>query len=430
MPSRDRIVNRYVRQYNEKKKAKERRKLVMLPIKLVFGIACVGVLAYFVVQVFLAFNTPMTTATALSTVVNDEFSIVGYFVREETVLEADYDGILVYTVDEGDKVARFGEYAAVYENSGAAELKATATRLDENIQFLQSALDSSMDTSGVMNLSSYIYEGLYDTSELADAEAFTLISDYVSALKSNIITRELTNTPVEEIQSMITSLESQRDRLNELIGDSETTLTTSESGFFTSPVDGYENVFDVNALDELTPSSFRSLLNQNASVTDRQVGRLVTSFTWYFVSNLRVDVASALTSGSYVNLRFDAMGDDLVRVRVESISAAEDGEVTVVFSSDQYMEELVNLRKQSASVVMATYEGLKVPKDAVRVDEEGNLGVYVITGMYSEFKEIDVLYETEDYYIVDTDPTTTRSLLVYDLIIVNGKGLANGKVIQ
>ena len=430
MPSRDRIVNRYVRQYNEKKKAKERRKLVMLPIKLVFGIACVGVLAYFVVQVFLAFNTPMTTATALSTVVNDEFSIVGYFVREETVLEADYDGILVYTVDEGDKVARFGEYAAVYENSGAAELKATATRLDENIQFLQSALDSSMDTSGVMNLSSYIYEGLYDTSELADAEAFTLISDYVSAVKSNIITRELTNTPVEEIQSMITSLESQRDRLNELIGDSETTLTTSESGFFTSHVDGYENVFDVNALDELTPSSFRSLLNQNASVTDRQVGRLVTSFTWYFVSNLRVDVASALTSGSYVNLRFDAMGDDLVRVRVESISAAEDGEVTVVFSSDQYMEELVNLRKQSASVVMATYEGLKVPKDAVRVDEEGNLGVYVITGMYSEFKEIDVLYETEDYYIVDTDPTTTRSLLVYDLIIVNGKGLANGKVIQ
>ncbi len=101
MPSRDRIVNRYVRQYHERKKAKERRKLVMLPIKLAFGIACVGVLAYFVVQVFLAFNTPMTTATALSTVVYDEFSIVGYFVREEMVLEADYDGILVYTAMRG-----------------------------------------------------------------------------------------------------------------------------------------------------------------------------------------------------------------------------------------------------------------------------------------------------------------------------------------
>lgn len=430
MPSRDRIVNRYVRQYNEKKQARARRKLVMLPIKLVFGIACVGILAYFVVQIFLAFNTPMTTATALSTVVNDEFSIVGYFVREETVLEADYDGILVYTADEGDKVARFGEYAAVYENSKAADLKTTVTRLDENIQFLKSALDSSMDTSGVMSLSSYIYDGLCDTAELADAEAFTLISEYASELKSNIVTRELTNTSMEEIQSMITSLEAQRDYLNERIGDSETALKTSASGFFTSHVDGYESVFDVDTLSELTPSAFRSLLKRNVRTTDRQVGRLVTSFKWYFVSVMRTDAASVLTKNKYVNLRFDAMGDELVRARVESISQAENGEVTVVFSSNQHMKEFVNLRKQSASVVMATYEGLKVPKDAVRVDNEGNLGVYVITGMYSEFKKIDVLYETEDYYIVDTDPTTTKSLLVYDFIIVNGKGLSNGKVIK
>ena len=195
-------------------------------------------------------------------------------------------------------------------------------------------------------------------------------------------------------------------------------------------MDGYESVFEIDTLDDLTPSSFRSLIKQNKQTTDLQVGRLVTSFKWYFVSNLRVDAASVLKRNSYVNLRFDAMGDDTVRVRVESISAPEDGEVTVVFSSNKYMKELVNLRKQSASVVMATYEGLKVPKEAVRVDEEGNLGVYVITGMYSEFKKIDVLYETEDYYIVDTDPTTTKSLLVYDFIIVNGKGLANGKVIK
>ena len=195
-------------------------------------------------------------------------------------------------------------------------------------------------------------------------------------------------------------------------------------------MDGYESVFDVDTLSELTPSAFRSLLKRNVRTTDRQVGRLVTSFKWYFVSVMRTDAASVLTKNKYVNLRFDAMGDELVRARVESISQAENGEVTVVFSSNQHMKELVNLRKQSASVVMATYEGLKVPKDAVRVDNEGNLGVYVITGMYSEFKKIDVLYETEDYYIVDTDPTTTKSLLVYDFIIVNGKGLSNGKVIK
>ena len=218
MPSRDRIVNRYVRQYNEKKRAKERRRLVMLPIKVVFGIAFVGVLAYFVIQIFLAFNSPMTTATALPAVVDDEFSIVGYFVRDESVLEADYDGILVYTVEEGDKLARHGVYAAVYANRRAAELKNSVTRLDETIAFLQSALDSGIDTTRVVSLSKEIYEGLCDTAELADASAYTLITDTAAELKSDIITRELTNTPSEDIEDMISSFQAQRDRLANMIG--------------------------------------------------------------------------------------------------------------------------------------------------------------------------------------------------------------------
>ena len=430
MPSRDRIVNRYVRQYNEKKRAKERRRLVMLPIKVVFGIAFVGVLAYFVIQIFLAFNSPMTTATALPAVVDDEFSIVGYFVRDESVLEADYDGILVYTVEEGDKLARHGVYAAVYANRRAAELKNSVTRLDETIAFLQSALDSGIDSTRVVSLSKEIYEGLCDTAELADASAYTLITDTAAELKSDIITRELTNTPSEDIEDMISSFQAQRDRLANMIGTGETSLESPRSGFFTSHVDGYENVFDVDDLAMLTPSSFRTLLRHNTTVTEHQVGRVVNSFKWYFVSNVRTDAAAKLHQNTTISLRFDAMGDDTVQARVEYISAPEDGEVTVVLSSSDHMRELVNLRRQSASVILATYEGLKVPKEAVRVDAEGNLGVYVITGMYSEFKKIDVLYETEDYYIVDTDPTTTKSLLVYDFIIVSGKGLSNGKVIK
>lgn len=65
---------------------------------------------------------------------------------------------------------------------------------------------------------------------------------------------------------------------------------------------------------ELTPSAFRSLTQSDVQTTGRQVGRLITSFKWYFVSNMRVDAASVLKRNSYVNLRFDAMGDDTARV--------------------------------------------------------------------------------------------------------------------
>ena len=71
-----------------------------------------------------------------------------------------------------------------------------------------------------------------------------------------------------------------------------------------------------------------------------------------------------------------------------------------------------------------------MPKTALRVDEEGNLGVYVITGLYAEFKKIYPIYETRDYYIVETTPTSTKSLLNYDVIIVNGKELSDRKVLK
>ena len=114
---------------------------------------------------------------------------------------------------------------------------------------------------------------------------------------------------------------------------------------------------------------------------------------------------------------------------VESISIQENGLVTVVFSYNRHMEELINMRKQSAMVVLEQYEGLKVPREAARVDADGNMGVYVITGLYTEFKKIDILYETEDYYIVATDPSKTTSVLRGDTIVVSGKNLSDGKVI-
>ncbi len=67
-----------------------------------------------------------------------------------------------------------------------------------------------------------------------------------------------------------------------LIGTSETALKTEEAGFFTTHVDGYEQVFDIDTLDELTPSTFRELTMENKPTTDRQVGRLVTVFQLVF----------------------------------------------------------------------------------------------------------------------------------------------------
>ena len=119
----------------------------------------------------------------------------------------------------------------------------------------------------------------------------------------------------------------------------------------------------------------------------------MTGFGGYFVANISTSDASNLSVGRSIKLQLDAMGDELVDMTVESISIQENGLVTVVFSYNRHMEELINMRKQSAMVVLEQYEGLKVPREAARVDADGwkqrvEWGLkakdYVVLGSYDD----------------------------------------------
>jgi len=145
---------------------------------------------------------------------------------------------------------------------------------------------------------------------------------------------------------------------------------------------------------------------------------------------LRRSEAEQLKQGYYVTLRFDATGDVDIRAKVHSIGNYADEETVVVLYGEKFTEELMSFRKQSASIILNSYSGLKVPKEAVRVNDKRQMGVYVITGTYAEFKKINVLYETRDYYVVSTDPKDKSSLLIYDNIIVSAKDLSSGKVVK
>ena len=429
MPSRERVIQHYMRQFNERRRKKTRRRTVLLPFRVILGIFLVGVAVYFAVSVWQGLRTRITTAIASESNINREFSIVGYFVREEQVIVNDASGIVLYAVDDGAKLGRYDEYASVYANKSAAELRSIIRSYQQQIEVLKRALSAIGSADSISSLSEQIYTGLYSCASLAADYDYSRLGEFSQNLRNNIITRELVDTSAEEINALIETLENRCDTLSAQIGTRETFLTVPRSGYFSSQVDGYESVFDTDDLSLLKPSDLNRLISQRRPVDAHQSGKLVTGFGGYFVANISTADAANFSVGRSIKLQLDAMGDVLLDMTVESISIQENGEVTVVFSYTRHMEELINMRKQSAMVVLEQYSGLKVPREAARVDADGNMGVYVITGLYTEFKKIDILYETEDYYIVATDPSRTSSLLRGDTIVVSGKNLSDGKVI-
>jgi hypothetical protein len=79
-------------------------------------------------------------------------------------------------------------------------------------------------------------------------------------------------------------------------------------------------------------------------------------------------------------------------------------------------------------VVADTHEGLRVPKEALRL-LDGKWGVYTLSGAVARFKPIEWICETENAYIVEPAESQSKGLYYYDKIIVTGKEISEGKVV-
>ncbi len=88
---------------------------------------------------------------------------------------------------------------------------------------------------------------------------------------------------------------------------------------------------------------------------------------------------------------------------VRRIGGNEAGYRLLVLESDEYMQNVTMLRQQSADVVFASYSGLRVPKDAVRVNENGKTGVYILEGPSPRWKPINILHDNGESYVAALD---------------------------
>ena len=81
---------------------------------------------------------------------------------------------------------------------------------------------------------------------------------------------------------------------------------------------------------------------------------------------------------------------------------------------------------------MERVSGIYVPKNVVkRVD--GYRGVYTLRGSVVHFRYLEILYEGSDYYLVKIGVESDGKyeyLQVNDLIILNGKNMFDGRVLD
>lgn len=414
------------------------------PVITVVMVALAAALAiYFGFYVFDTFNDPFSTTLVYTYTVNDSVEAEGLLVREEQVLPAQ-DGIVELTRSEGEKVGVGQTVAMIYRDSQAQDDQAALEALDQEIALLQYAATESGDVESAAKLDEDILQAVVDLRASVVLEDYSQLEDQVLAVKSQVLKRGYTygeGLTSADLSTRLQELRTQRSTLSSQSAAATTKVTASQSGIFSSLVDGYESVLTPQSVFQLTPSSLQGLLDGDGVTSGNGLGKLICGYRWYFAASLPVDVTERMKEGGTAQVRFSGDFTQDVDMTVEQIGQEENGQQVVVFSSDKYLARTTLLRSQSVEIIFDSWSGLRIPKEALRMgaylnEETGErvssdtLGVYVLLGGKAEFKTVEVVTEGSDYYVVAATDTSSSALRAGDEVITRATGLYDGQLLE
>lgn len=367
--------------------------------------------------------------------------------REETPLYRNQNGSIGYLVDNGGKVGIDQEIAKVYFNSNSNQILSRITAIDKSLKLLEAgSLTGGASVLGVDTLDRQIGEAMQIIREEVDAgqpgQALLSAQELLAQLnKRRILTAE---TP--DYEDEIADLRRERQGLVASLGSPVQTVTAPASGYFYKSVDGYETIFTMGNMENLTVESFEALKkSEKQDYGEKCIGKLVYQYDWYFACSTDVRRITDYSVGQSYDVRFPYSGDVTLSAELTGVLTQRDTEGAVLLFHATRMPEGFSFRRcQKVRILTGTYAGLKVPADAVRV-ADGVTGVYILYGSTVYFRSIEPVGEAEGYiyarsdfegvsaYADDEDPANDvfyKPLREYDEIVVSAVGLYDGKVLK
>lgn len=402
----------------------------------------VGFAVFLLYHIIGSMKTDVETATITQTVQEEVTEYDAYFFRGETLLYTSpgQTGNMNFLCEDGTKVAVGEEVCQVYAGSASEESSITLQEIERKIKRLKNSnLDENVSYSDTQLVDTTIFNAYYTLltrmAEGSAGYAMAKSDELVSAMNQRLIITK----HVENFNAQIDALEAQRSALVTSSGTVAETVASSVSGYYYADIDGFENIFSSDKIDNLTLDEFDSLVSSAADMSlernsegGKNCGKIVTDYNWYLGVAINTEESRAYTEGYSYTVIFPYNSDVRITMILDRmILQADDDRVVLIFRTNSIPEHFSFLRRQSVQIVTETCNGYKVPISAVRI-VDGVQGVYILEGYTVKFRRIDPLREIDGYFICRENNGTAEDadmLELYDHIITSGKNLYVGKII-
>lgn len=413
----------------------DKRYLSKIVIYILLGIFALALIIELCYHFFSSVSEDVETIQAVK--VTAKLSLDGecFIFRDETVIPDSGNGtVCKYLVSNGDKVSDGQKIAEIVDDSDENRKKLSEIKeLSDEITCLEGALalSSKMSIVDVEKKISDLRATLCDLSASGDMDAMSSVSSELSTAlaASKIIRGEFKNC-----RELISNLEDQKSTLEKSV--TGRAVKTDKSGSFYKDVDGFEGLLSTATLDSLTlddcVSAFESVRagTPTSEVGSESVGKVVTSFSWYALCIVDDDRSAGFASGKEYELGFGNVSHKMTLVRV--IRSEDSDKMALLFESNSTPSKFDYPRLSAVSVVYGETDGYDLPSEAIRV-VDGVSGVYVLHGNVVEFRQIKVLFGDDGAFFSEDGFEANdgfTSLSRYDVVIVKGKDLYVGKIVD
>ena len=405
--------------------------------RMVMLLLLLGTLSYFGYYAYHSFFASYESATVYEYTSQHTISANGYLIREEQVLQ-DGGNLEEVVVMEGENVAKGDVVARVYSTQEALTNHQELERLRSQLARMEYMRQRGADQSDAMKVNQEIVDAITSLRGSMGVGDFSRLSHQVSNLEELVFRRDYTISTGSSLSDQISALQSQVEALSQETESATSTVYSPVAGIYSAMVDGYESTFDLETLRDMTPNDLLQAASHHSTPSGRELGKVVTSFRWYFAAIMDQEVTRYLAGSDGVQLLFEGSAGQL-SMQVDNVSNPDEkGRVLVLFSSMRDVSSIAALRSQHVELSLGSATGLRIPARALRADQEtGQLGVYRVSGAQADWVPVDLVFSGTDFYLVRTHVDGEQSTLDKakmlrsgDQVLIQGTGLADGKVVE
>lgn len=406
-------------------------------LKVLAAAAAVIIVIFFAAEIYSLAGRTLGTQTVYEQTVLETVDAEMFVIRNEVLLATNSTGVTVPIADNAERVSKGSSIAAIFPSEAAAENFVKVSSLTSKLETYQK-IDNQLRLAEVDmdKLTAEINSEFESILDSAYENDYSNLAEHKLSFSEKLSRKQISLDVAVDCKTKIAELQNEISALNSASTPTEI-ITADASGYYVSREDGYENIITADEIDSLTPEmleeAFKSKKKEPAAGS---IGKVIDGYNWFIATIIDSADATKFKVGKSVKLILDDSTNDYITTYVHSVNNFDGNKSMLVFRCNLMNEKLAELRKVEGKIIVKEFTGLKVSRDAVRLDENGNSGVYIRRGNIVNFRSLNIIY-SEDEFVIASKPSEESGikleythLKLYDEVIISGKELKDGMVIR